>query len=238
MNIEDIYKVKVESIFEGPMDLLVFLCKKNEVDIYDIPIAMITDQYLEYLEWMKSMNIDFAGDFIVLAATLTQIKSKMLLPVHDMEADEEDPRLEIIRPITEYLRMKDVAERLAERDILGEDTFAREPLKEEIDIQGEEEIVNVGLYELIDAFKRILDNMPDAHRVDLSDEGISIKDKITELVQILEEKGSVVFESLFSADTKKIEIIVTFLAILEMAKLNLVRITQNTETGNIRLFYI
>ncbi|MBW1753945.1 MAG: segregation/condensation protein A, partial [Deltaproteobacteria bacterium] len=103
---EELYQVKLDNIFEGPMDLLVHLIKKHEVDIYDIPIAMITDQYLEYLKWMESMNIDVAGDFIVMAATLTQIKSKMLLPIHENENDQEDPRLEIARPLAEYLQMK------------------------------------------------------------------------------------------------------------------------------------
>ncbi len=97
----DPYQIKLEDIFEGPMDLLVHLIKKNEVNIYDIPIALITGQYLEYLEWIKAMNVDVAGDFILMAATLTQIKSKMLLPVHDGEDDDDDPRMEIIRPLNE-----------------------------------------------------------------------------------------------------------------------------------------
>ena len=101
---EDIYKVQIDDIFEGPMDLLVHLIKKHEMDIYDIPIALITKQYLEYIEWLKIMDIDIAGDFIVMASTLTKIKSRMLLPSH--EEDEEDPRLELVKPIEEYLRMK------------------------------------------------------------------------------------------------------------------------------------
>jgi segregation and condensation protein A len=108
---EDIYKVQIDDIFEGPMDLLVHLIKKHEVDIYDIPIALITKQYLEYIEWMKIMNIDIAGDFIVMASTLTKVKSRMLLPSHD-EDDDEDPRLELVKPIEEYLLMKSAAEKL------------------------------------------------------------------------------------------------------------------------------
>ena len=121
------YKVRLEDIFEGPMELLVHLIKKHEVDIYDIPIALITKQYLEYLEWMKAMNIDMAGDFLVMASTLAQIKSRMLIPAHENENDDEDPRLELVRPLEEYLRMKSAAERLSERDLLGEDTFVRNP---------------------------------------------------------------------------------------------------------------
>ena len=125
---EEIYRVQLENVFEGPMDLLVHLIKKNELDIYDIPIALITEQYLQYIDWMKAMNIDFAGDFIVMASTLTQIKSHMLLPVHDgEEEDGEDPRLEITKPLLEYLQMKSAADQLVERNLLGENTFIRSP---------------------------------------------------------------------------------------------------------------
>ena len=126
----EVYTVKLDDIFEGPMDLLVHLIKKHEVDIYNIPIALITDQYLEYLELMKLMNIDVAGEFLVLAATLTQIKSKMLIPVHEDEDDQEDPLLEITRPLAEYLQMKSAARQLADRHLLGEDTFVRHPEQE------------------------------------------------------------------------------------------------------------
>ncbi len=119
------YEIKLDKVFEGPMALLVHLIKKNEVDIYDIPIAVITQQYLEYLEWIKLMNIDFAGDFLVMASTLTQIKSRMLLPTHGIEEDEEDPRLALTKPLQEYLEMQSVAEQLANRNLLGEHTFVR-----------------------------------------------------------------------------------------------------------------
>ena len=104
---EEIYKVQLENIFEGPMDLLFHLIKKNELDIYDIPIAMVTEQYLQYLDWMQTMNIDYAGDFIVMASTLAQIKSRMLLPAQEGE-EEDDPRHELIQPLLEYLQMKSI----------------------------------------------------------------------------------------------------------------------------------
>lgn len=235
---EETYEVKVENIFEGPMDLLVFLIRKNEVDIWDIPIALITDQYLAYLEWMKAMNIDFAGDFIVMAATLTHIKSKMLLPVHDRDGDEEeDPRAEIARPLLEYLEMKSVAEQLAGRTLLGEDIFSRKAPKD-LFPPDEEEFVRLDLFRLIDAFRKIIENMPGTHRIDLSDERISIKDKISEITDMLEKQGSLTFGELFSKDADKGEMIVSFLAILEMAKLSLIRITQHVQTGIIRVFYV
>jgi segregation and condensation protein A len=115
----DEYKVSLENVFEGPMDLLIHLIKKDEVDIYDIPIALITEKYLAYIEWMKLLNIDNVGDFLLMASTLAHIKSRMLLPSHGEGEDDEDPRMEIVRPLAEYLRIKSAAEALAGRHLLG-----------------------------------------------------------------------------------------------------------------------
>ena len=233
------YEVKVENIFEGPMDLLVYLIYKNEVDIYDIPIALITEQYLKYIEWMKVMNVDFAGDFLLMAATLIQIKSKMLLPLHQGDGDDEDdPRLEITRPLLEYLRMKSAAEQLTLRPVLGEDTFVRAPGLEDIRPDPAGQFIQVSLFELIDAFQRIIENMPGEHGIDFDTERFSIKDKIAHIIEVLEAKGSVTFDELFSKDADKEELIATFLALLEMGKLSLVRIVQHYQSGTIRLFYL
>jgi segregation and condensation protein A len=233
---EDIYKVQIDDIFEGPMDLLVHLIKKHEMDIYDIPIALITKQYLEYIEWLKIMDIDIAGDFIVMASTLTKIKSRMLLPSH--EEDEEDPRLELVKPIEEYLRMKSAAEKLAARSLLGEDTFVRNPRPENHLMDHEGEIIKVGLFELIDAFQKILENTSPHKRVDITADTISVRDKIVQIVEIFETRESTTFNELFPKNAEQSEVIVTFLAILEMVRLSLVRIIQNTRTGIIRLFYL
>lgn len=235
---EEEYQVKLDNIFQGPMDLLVHLIKKHEMDIYDIPIAMITDQYLEYLQWMESMNIDVAGDFIVMAATLTQIKSKMLLPIHENEDDQEDPRLEIARPLAEYLQMKSAAERLAERDLLGENIFARNPDQEELLAGRQDEVLKLGLFELIDAFQQILKKISPDDKVRIAADSISVKNRISQLADIFESRESVTFEELFPAGAVKSEVIVTFLAILEMVRLSLVRIVQHVQTGVIRLFYL
>ncbi len=238
MTLEEIYKVKLDDIFEGPMDLLVHLIKKHEVDIYDIPISLITEQYLEYLKWIKAMNIDSVGNFILIASTLTHIKSRMLIPAHEEENGEDDPRLEIIKPLEEYIQMKSAAEQLAERNLLGKDTFARSPdLKDHL-ISKEDEIIKVGLFELIDAFQKILEKISPDGQVDITADTISVKDKITQLVDILESRESVTFDELFLQNTDKSEVVVTFLAILEMVKLSLLRIVQYTQTGIIRLFYI
>ena len=234
----DVYQIKLEDVFEGPMDLLVHLIKKNEVDIYDIPIALITRQYLEYLEWMQAMNIDFAGDFLVMASTLTHIKSRMLLPAYENEdEEEEDPRSAIARPLIEYLQMKNAAQQLAGRDLLGDKTFVRSTSSQTAAFVVEEKEIQVGLFELIDAFRKILDGMTGEHRVDLHTERVSVKERINQIVDILEKKGSVAFDELFIENRTRADVIVTFLAILEMVKLSLLRITQHIQTGIIRVFY-
>ncbi|MGD2098573.1 MAG: segregation/condensation protein A [Desulfobacterales bacterium] len=232
------YRVQLEDIFEGPMDLLVHLIKKNEIDIYDIPIAMVTEQYLQYLEWIKIMNIDFAGEFIVMASTLTQIKSRMLLPASADDEEEDDPRQEIVKPLIEYLQMKSAAEQLSERDILGEATFVRSTNRQEFLGGQDEPYVQVGLFELIDAFQKILAKIPGDLQLEFTPDKISVKERITQITDLLEAKGSLTFDQLFSDQPDKAEVIVNFLAILEMVKLTLIRIAQHAQTGIIRLFYV
>jgi segregation and condensation protein A len=187
---------------------------------------------------MKSMNIDFAGDFIVMASTLTQIKSRMLLPIHDGDPEEEeDPRQEITRPLVEYLQIKSAAEDLAARQLLGEDIFARNPGKVGELFGAESDMVKIGLFELIDAFQNILEKISPDHLVELTADRLSVKDRISELVDIFQKQKSITFDELFAADSNKGEVIVTFLAILEMVKLSLIQIAQQVQTGIIRLFY-
>lgn len=233
----DRYRVHLQNVFEGPMDLLIHLIRKAEVDIYDIPIAQITSQYLAYLEWMKQMNIDFAGDFVLMASTLTHIKSKMLLPVQLGEEEEEDPRLEITRPLLEYLRIKSAAEQLAERDLLGDKTFTRKPDTDVLKSAREDQVIRIGLFELIDAFQNILDKVSPEHRVDLARDRVSVRERIAQLTELLEKQESMTFDAFFTESRERSDIIVTFLAILEMAKLSLIRIAQHVPTGIIRIFY-
>ncbi|MDJ0667105.1 MAG: segregation/condensation protein A [Desulfobacterales bacterium] len=233
-----LYQVRLEDIFEGPMDLLLHLIKKNEMDIYDIPIAIITQQYLAYLEWMKAMNIEYAGEFIVMAATLAQIKSRLLLPAYEGDEEaEEDPRNAITRPLIEYLQMKSAARELASRDLLGDKTFVRPLAPDKSGHAAEDTEIQVGLFELIDAFRQILDNVAGDHHVDLQTEAISVKDRINQLVDLFERKPSMAFEELFEGQKTKSDIIVTFLAILEMVKINLLKVTQQVQSSVIRLFY-
>jgi segregation and condensation protein A len=230
------YTVKLENVFEGPMDLLVHLIKKNEVDIYDIPVALITEQYLAYLEWIKLLNIDNVGDFLLMAATLAQIKSRTLLPNHDGEDDDEDPRMEIVRPLAEYLKIKSAAEELANRNMLGDRIFTRRTSTSQY-TDGEQEQVQVGLFELIEAFQRILQKATRTHTVDLTADTVSVKDRMNAIIDMLEEKGSITFLEIFPHNPHRRDIIVTFLALLELMKMNLVKAAQHAAGGTIRLFY-
>ena len=229
------YKVRLD-VFEGPLDLLLHLIRKNEVDIFDIPIALITDQYLEYLDMMKAFNINIAGDFLVMASTLIHIKSRMLLPECDEEGEEEDPRTEITRPLLEYLRLKELASELAEREMLDRDVFKRHPSLESIShLQGEESLLDVSLFQLIDAFKRIVEQrIPDAP-LSFSADKWTVKEKTALILEYLKEKKTILFKDLFDEHRTISEFVVTFLALLELVHMGLVRVFQPDPGKDIRL---
>ena len=223
-------------IFEGPLDLLLHLIQKNEVDIFDIPIATITDQYLEYLDVMKALNINVAGDFLVMASTLIHIKSKMLLP-ELIDEEEEDPREEITRPLLEYMRFKEIAGELSEREILDKDVFARklsDYLKSQI--EQEEPLMDINLFQLMDAFKRIVDQRLPGVQLKLQIAKWSVKEKTELIISILRQKRELVFKELFNEDRTISEFIVTFLALLEVIHIGLVKVLQPVSQGEIRLF--
>lgn len=219
------------------MDLLVHLIKKNEVDIYDIPIAFITEQFLAYIEWMEAMHIDVAADFLVMAATLAQIKSRMLLPQAQPESeDNEDPRAALTGPLLEYMRIKSAAGLLSSRLLLGEDIFARSPGKDDYTVPPESIPVQADLFELVRIYKQLIERVSPRIGIEITPERISVKDRMTEIIDYLEEKGTVTFSELVAMKGERSEIVITFLAVLEMARLSLVRISQNAITGGIRLY--
>ncbi len=232
------YNIKLD-IFEGPLDLLLHLIKRNEVDIYDIPIALVTGQYLEYIEMMKEMNLDLAGEFLVMAATLVHIKSRMLLPADESAPEEEedgaDPRDELVRRLLEYQRFKEAAKELSDKTILGRDVFSRGP---NLSLEGLDEemgFANVSVFELMEAFKVILARAPRERRIELTAERFKIADKINHVLEVIGSGGSATFTSLFPDGATRGEIIVTFLAVLELAKLLMIKIHQ-TENGVIRVY--
>lgn len=228
------YTVRTES-FEGPLDLLLFLIRKNEIDIYNIPIAAVTRQYLEYIELMKELNLDIAGEFLVMASTLIQIKSRMLLPVSyesEAEGEEEDPRAELVKRLLEYQKYKDAAEQLAGAELLGRDIFARKfPSPELAELQPEEETPEVELFELIQAFQSFLAKVPEDTFHEVGAEGLTIADRINELLDQLRGKESVPFERLFVPPLTREYIVVTFLALLELCKLKMVKLLQASTFG-------
>ena len=222
-------------IFEGPLDLLLHLIKKNEVSISDIPIAAITEQYLATLELMQNLNLDVAGEFLVMAATLIHIKSRMLLPAGDDEPDEDegiDPQEELVRRLLEYQRYKDAAAELEQRELLTRDVFTRPAATEQAPAQGFRE---VSLFELLTALRRVIERLPkdDAHEVVL--EKITMREKMTLILDILRAGERVIFVALFSEVKSRMEIIVTFLAMLELVKMRAIRIFQEALNGPIQI---
>lgn len=232
---EDIYKIKLP-VFEGPLDLLLHLIRDNKIDIYDIPISFITHRYLEYIKMMKELDLEIAGEFLVMAATLIYIKSRVLLPPDEDAAEDEteDPRLELVHRLLEYQTYKDGASILRERESEWQNIFAREQLPddEEHIEPAELSLMDINIFDLLGAFKKILDMAPD-QVITITREALTIKDKIALIVESIENQESMRFEDLFKSDVTKQQLIVTFLALLEILRLGLARVYQEKEFGNI-----
>lgn len=231
------YQCKLD-IFEGPLDLLLHLIKEQKMDIYDIPIAQITRQYMEYLDVMQDLNLEVAGEYLILAAELTRIKSKVLLPVQEPESEEEgqDPREDLVRRLLEYQRYKDAAFQLRKREYERQQIFVR-GAELEIEEFGEKEIlVEASVFDLLNAFQNILRNREFKKNYEIKISTTSVSDRITHILEILNATESVTFESLFTVLNTKQEVIVTFLALLELIRLKLVRIQQMKHFDSIRLY--
>ena len=235
----DAYQVKLDT-FEGPLDLLIHLIKKNEVNIYDIPIALITEQYLSCIALMQELNLDVAGDFLVMASTLIHIKSRMLLPRPDptQEEPEEDPREALVRRLLEHQKYKAAAELLHERETLRSAQFMR-PDSSVADAAGDEyePELEVDLFSLLTAFKGVLERASRRPHMVLPPEEIPIETRIGQLLARLSETEACGFEDLFAdGDGSRGFVIVTFLALLEMIRLKLVRVFQSGGSGAIRVY--
>jgi len=231
---KNLYQVKIP-VFEGPLDLLLHLIKENKIDIYDIPIALITRQYLEYLELMKELNLDIASEFLVMAATLIYIKSRMLLPKDDPgEVIEEDPRLELVERLLEYQAIKEAALELKEREeewsgVLRSPGIVFEEEPEEL------YLFDLNIFDLLTAFKRVIEKLP-PEVIEISPETLTVKDRISYILEQVEQRGSLRFEDLFEGMRTKDALIVTFLALLELLKLGLVRAYQERPFSIIWIF--
>lgn len=231
------YSVHLDK-FDGPMDLLLHLIKKNELDICDISIAVITRQYLEFIKLMKDLNLEVAGDFLVMAATLLQIKSRQLLPQDDQEEtelEEIDPRGELIRRLLEYQQYKEAGMLIGARALLGREVFSRtasEPLLAAA--QSAEGPLEVTLFELVDAFRGLLQRIPAESFHDVAPgDSLSIADCINDILSQLQERETISFDDLTRDENTRERIIVTFLALLELCRLKLIRIFQGDDHGSI-----
>jgi len=229
------YKVKLE-VFEGPLDLLLYLIKKDELDIYDIPIERITSQYLEYLRVLKFLDLDIAGDFVVMAANLIYIKSRSLLPADQQPpeetAEEEDPRWELVRQLIEYKKFKDAAECLGRRALEQSNLFGR--LTEAF--VPERPLGEVNIFDLINAFNRVVDRVKSREDLrEIFDEHFSVSDKIDFIMKRTASGVPLAFSELFANAASRVEIVVTFLALLELIRLKQLRAVQAEEFGEIQL---
>jgi segregation and condensation protein A len=237
----DAYKVKLDA-FEGPLDLLLHLIRKNEVNIYDIPISLITEQYLHYLELMQELDLDVAGEYVVMAATLIHVKSRMLLPrppaEHEDGANEEDPREALVRRLLEHQKYKAAAELLHERETLRSAQYLRPDSRVAAAAGDEyEPELEVDLFTLLAAFRGVLERANRRPRMVLPPEQISIEDRIHQLLGRLSETEACGFEDLFAdGDGSRGFMIVTFLALLEMIRLKLIRVFQSGGVGPIRVY--
>jgi segregation and condensation protein A len=232
------YPVKLEA-FSGPLDLLLHLIKKHEVNIYDIPIALITAQYLQYLELMQELNLDVAGDFLVMAATLIHIKSRTLLPrpAPEQEDPEEDPRDALVRRLIEHQKFKAAAEMLHEKETVRSAQWTRsDEAVPELAGEKPEPEVEVDLFSLITAFRTVLQRAKQRPTVVMPGEQISIELRIDQLLERLSETEACGFADLFEDAAGRAGMIVTFLALLEMIRLKLVRVFQAGAFGEIRVY--
>jgi segregation and condensation protein A len=226
--------------FEGPLDLLLHLCQKHELNILDIPISFVTEKYLQYLSLMQLMQLDVAAEYLVMAATLAHIKSKMLLPApppgqedDEFAEDEIDPREALIRRLLEYQKYKEAGEQLAARGVAGRDVFLRGAPLEEAAGRGLAPLADIPVFALVDAFQRVLDRSKIKLSHDVVADRISLSDRIAELSDLLSARKRLTFEDMFEGLGSKFELVITFLALLEMTKLRMTRLLQTEPLGPI-----
>ena len=231
----DEYRVKLPA-FEGPLDLLLHLVRKNEYDIFDIPIAAVTAQYLEFLDLMTVLNLEVAGEYLLMSATLMKIKSAMLLPRPAEEGEEEDPRAELVRQILEYERFREAAFEFDQRAQLGRDVFARKFPASELDaVRSESGYLESSIFELMEAFKEILKKIPKEDLAYFTPDRFSVRQRMTQVLERLAKATALPFDKLFDEKTTKGEVIVTFLALLELMRLHFILVYQEVQFAPIHI---
>lgn len=231
------HKIKLE-VFEGPLDLLLYLIRKEELDICDVPVAKITEQYLEYLEVMQLLDLQVAGEFLVMASTLMHIKSKMLLPPDEQEEEliEEDPRAELIRKLLEYKKFKEAAGCLEELELEQAKTFRRKVSLTEVEASIEDgPYFETSLFDLIDAFSKVLKTIPKDQFLEIFRDEFTVERKIHDLLHLLVAQPVLHFSKLFEKARNKIEVIATFLAVLELIRLKEILVRQRSSFQEIEI---
>ena len=235
------YKLRLD-IFEGPLDLLLYLIKKEDIDICNIPIAQITEQYMEYIEMMKMLDLDVVGDFLVMAATLMQIKSKMLLPPDPTAEvpEEEDPRDELVRRLLEYKKFKEIADELKDKESIRQNLFARtvdEEKNRELKEEAKEVFFEASLFDLINAFTKALRKVTEQSVYEVDKEGFTVEGKIHDILHLLVKQSRVMLVDVFGRCKSKMEVIVTFMAILELIRLKEILVVQKQVFGDIEILH-
>ncbi|HGJ66556.1 TPA: chromosome segregation protein ScpA [bacterium] len=232
------YQVKLET-FEGPLDLLLYLIRKNEMDIYNIPVAEITEQYIEYINLMKSLDLDIAGEFLVMAATLLQMKSEAMLPAGVISDDDEPlmTREELVRQLLEYKKFREAAIELSYKEEIQRNIYSRtfsDPIIESLELK--EYKVSATLFDLLFAFGEILKQMSKENAVDFREETFTVQQKIDSIIELLSKHKRIEFSKLFSDSYIRLEVIVTFLAVLELVKRRKIVARQSQLFGSIWLY--
>jgi len=233
------YKVKLP-IFEGPLDLLLYLVKKDHLNIYDIPISQVTEQYLAYLNLMQLLDLNIVGDFLVMASTLMQIKSKMLLPAEENPQEEqEDPRAELVKKLLEYEKFKEIAESLRQKEIEQREMFKRpkaeqEPQKDIEDIQ-KETYFEASIFDLLTAFSKALEGIPKELFYQVIKDEFTVEEKVHQILHLLLKHESLAVSELFSEAKNKIDIVVTFLALLELIRMKEIVARQSSLFSDIQI---
>ena len=232
------YKVRLD-IFEGPLDLLLYLVKQQEVDIYEVSLERITQQYLEFIEAFKALDLEIAGEFLVMASNLLYIKSRSLLPVDQQppeeEAEDDDPRWELIRQLVEYKKFKEAAAHLGEREALQNSVFSR--MSDSAEPPPERPLGEVSIFDLINAFNSVLKRLANKSEDlrEIFEENFTVGDKIELIMKLTASGVALKFEELFAGAASRAEVVVTFLALLELVRLKQLRCKQDGPFGGIEL---
>ncbi|MFP4467294.1 MAG: segregation and condensation protein A [Candidatus Goldiibacteriota bacterium] len=228
------YQLKL-AVFEGPFDLLLYLIKKNQIDIYDIPIAVITEEYHQYLDMMRKLNLNVASEFIVIAANLIYIKAKMLLPKdEEIEGDEEDPRMELVQHLIEYNTFKELSEKMRLYEAKKRELFER---LRPVNVSKEEKELSLDIYVLVKAMDSVLERMKERRMVVIPGETVKVRDRMTEIVETLKkEKSASFFDMINREGNNKAYIIAFFMAILELVRLRVISVYQDRSFEDIRIY--